>query len=208
MTRATAVLNRRLCLHRTSALASGRCCCALACLAQPPTGRHGSSGLLSAQRRLLPAHHHPHSLSAGSQTSYSYSSPCTSIASLPRPPSSGALRAVLLSATECATVISGALVGMANAFERCGQTTLGISPALAERFVEVSVSPLRVELVPHLSRICPPSLVLTEPESSPPHASTRGRMEPAALSLFSTWRLSGRAVRWRRRSTRHSSRCV
>ena len=44
----------------------------------------------------------------------------------------------LLSPIESATIVSGALVGMANAFERCGQTTLGISPALAQRFLEVS----------------------------------------------------------------------
>ena len=46
----------------------------------------------------------------------------------------------LLSPIESATIVSGALVGLANAFERCGQTTLGISPALAIERARRSVS--------------------------------------------------------------------
>ena len=44
----------------------------------------------------------------------------------------------LLSADECATLVAGGLVAMAGAFSRCGQTTLGLSPALAARMVAYS----------------------------------------------------------------------
>jgi hypothetical protein len=50
----------------------------------------------------------------------------------------GSLRLVLanvLSGDECAQLIAGGLVAMASAFSRCGQTTLGISPALAGRML-------------------------------------------------------------------------
>ena len=39
----------------------------------------------------------------------------------------------VLSPAECEQLIAGGLVAMAGAFTRCGQTTLGISPALAHR---------------------------------------------------------------------------
>ena len=39
----------------------------------------------------------------------------------------------VLSADECALLLAGGVVAMAGAFSRCGQTTLGVSPALAAR---------------------------------------------------------------------------
>ena len=50
----------------------------------------------------------------------------------------GSLRLVLpslLSAHECQELVAGGLVAMAGAFSRCGQTTLGLSPALASRML-------------------------------------------------------------------------
>lgn len=43
----------------------------------------------------------------------------------------------ILSPEECARVVAGGLVAMAGAFGRCGQTTLGISPALGGRILEL-----------------------------------------------------------------------
>lgn len=43
------------------------------------------------------------------------------------------LRPNLLSPAECELLVAGGLVAMAGAFSRCGQTTLGVSPALAAR---------------------------------------------------------------------------
>ena len=48
----------------------------------------------------------------------------------------GSLRLIegdVLSADECSLLIASGLVAMAGAFTRCGQTTLGLSPALAGR---------------------------------------------------------------------------
>lgn len=39
----------------------------------------------------------------------------------------------VLSSHECALLLAGGVVAMAGAFSRCGQTTLGVSPALAAR---------------------------------------------------------------------------
>ena len=53
----------------------------------------------------------------------------------PRAPD-GSLRLVMphvLATDECHALIAGGLVAMAGAFSRCGQTTLGLSPALASR---------------------------------------------------------------------------
>ena len=50
----------------------------------------------------------------------------------------GSLRLIeagVLSPDECTHLISGGLVAMAGAFSRCGQTTLGVSPALGSRLL-------------------------------------------------------------------------
>ena len=50
------------------------------------------------------------------------------------------LTAQLLSPSECAQLVAGGLVAMASAFSRCGQTTLGISPALGTRMLVPSMA--------------------------------------------------------------------
>eukprot|EP00966_Prymnesium_polylepis_P299543 6922144-Prymnesium_polylepis.1 len=45
------------------------------------------------------------------------------------------LQPELVSPAECDHLIAGGLVAMAGAFTRCGQTTLGLSPAIAHRTV-------------------------------------------------------------------------
>ncbi len=44
----------------------------------------------------------------------------------------------LLTAEECSLLVGGGLVMMAGAFSRCGQTTLGVSPALGGRMLHVA----------------------------------------------------------------------
>ena len=78
----------------------------------------------------------------------------------------GSLRLIagdVLSEDECALLIAGGLVAMAGAFTRCGQTTLGLSPALAARMTAPAAA--------SSSAADPPSSAADPPvESSIPHA--------------------------------------
>ncbi|KAL1526208.1 hypothetical protein AB1Y20_014934 [Prymnesium parvum] len=94
----------------------------------------------------------------------------------------GSLRLLLpavMGAEECEQLVAGGLVAMAGAFARCGQTTLGLSPALAHRMRPAAPPPHASP--PHAS---PPHA--SPPHASPPHASPPHASPPHAYPLHAS----------------------